>query len=111
MTDTAEPDRETGNRRSLWRLHVLVAAVIVAGTSCLALAVLAPGVRLDPPAVWRLVLATLVLLVGDSTVLHLRFRRDTYTFTWSEAAIIIGLFLLPWPWLSIVAPLAVEARA
>jgi diguanylate cyclase (GGDEF)-like protein len=109
MSDVADPATETGNRRPLWRLHVLVAAVIVAGILCLALPVLISGTRLDPPAAWRLILVTLVLLVGDSTVLQLRFGRDTYTFTWSEAAIIIGLYLVPWPWLSFVAPLAVAA--
>jgi diguanylate cyclase (GGDEF)-like protein len=109
MSDLAEPGTETGSRRTLWRLHALVAAVIVAGMSCLALAFLVPGTLLDPPAPWRLIVVALVLLVGDSTVLHLRFGRDTYTFTWSEAAIIVGLFLVPWPWLSIVAPLAVAA--
>ena len=109
MTDIAEPGTETGNRRSLWRLHALVAAVTVAGMSCIALAVLSSGTPLDPPAAWRLILVALVLLVGDSTVLQLKFGRDSYTFTWSEAAIIIGLYLVPSPWLSIVAPLAVAA--
>jgi diguanylate cyclase len=109
MSDVAEPGTGTGSRRSLWRLHALVAAVIVAGVLCLAVPLLLPGTRLDPPAAWRLVLVALVLLVGDSTVLHLRFGRDTYTFTWSEAAIVIGLYLVPWPWLSFIAPLAVAA--
>jgi len=105
MSDVAEP----GNRRSQWRLHVLVAAVITAGVLCLALPFPLPGTQLEPPAAWRLALVALVLLVGDSTVLQLRFGRDTYTFTWSEAAIIIGLYLVPWPWLSFIAPLAVAA--
>jgi diguanylate cyclase (GGDEF)-like protein len=109
MSDVAEPGPETGSRRSLWRLHALVAAVIVAGILCLALPFVVPGTRLDPPAAWRLGLVALVLLVGDSTVLHLRFGRDSYTVTWSEAAIIIGLFLVPWPWLSFIAPLSVAA--
>ncbi|MDX6252534.1 MAG: hypothetical protein QOF10_5894 [Kribbellaceae bacterium] len=107
MSEPAESATATGTRRSLWRLHALVAAVTVAGVGCLGTAVLAPGPLIHPPAAWRLVLVALVLLVGESTVLHLRFGRDTYTFTWSEAAIIVGLFLVPWPWLSIIAPLAV----
>ncbi len=93
--------------RRLWRLHALVVAVILVGAGCLTVAV-RTAVRVDgTPAVWRLALVALVLLVGDSTVLHLRFGQETYTFTWSEAAIILGLFLVPWPWLTVVAPLAV----
>src|SRR6266508_3074022 len=83
--------------RRLWRLHALVVAVILVGAGCLAVAV-GTAVRVDgTPAVWRLALVALVLLVG----------QETYTFTWSEAAIILGLFLVPWPWLTVVAPLAV----
>jgi diguanylate cyclase (GGDEF)-like protein len=100
---------EPGTRRPLWRLHALVVGMTLAAAGCFALAILMPGGALEAPAVWRLALATLVLLVGESTVLHLRFGRDTYTFTWSEAAIIVGLFLVPWPWLSILSPIAVAA--
>ncbi len=94
--------------RRLWRLHALVVAVILTGAGCVSAAVVA-AVGADRPAAWQLILTAIVLLVGESTVLHLRFGQETYTFTWSEAAIIAGLFLVPWPWLTLLAPLAVAA--
>jgi diguanylate cyclase (GGDEF)-like protein len=102
---TAATAADAGRR--LWRLHALVVAVLLTGAGCLTVALQA-AVRVDgTPALWRLALLALVLLVGESTVLNLRFGQETYTFTWSEAAIIVGLFLVPWPWLTVVAPLAV----
>jgi diguanylate cyclase len=40
-------------------------------------------------------------------VMHLRFGGERYTYTWSEAAVILGLVLIPFPHLVLVAPLAV----
>jgi diguanylate cyclase len=39
--------------------------------------------------------------------MHLRFGGERYTYTWSEAAVILGLVLIPFPHLVLVAPLAV----
>src|SRR5437870_5592836 len=46
-------------------------------------------------------------MLGDIAVLHLRFGHNQHSFTWSETAVVLGLVLLPSPWLPIVAPLSV----
>ena len=39
--------------------------------------------------------------------MHLRFGGERYTYTWSEAAVVLGLVLVPFPHLVLVAPLSV----
>jgi diguanylate cyclase len=45
--------------------------------------------------------------MSEVAVLHLRFGPESYTLTWSEGAILVGLVLTPWPWISITAPAGV----
>ena len=58
------------------RLRVLIAAVCVCGAAPLFVAGLTPGALADPPAWWRLALVAVVILLGDLTVLHMRFGKD-----------------------------------
>ena len=91
----------------LSRLHLLVFGIVLAALVCIGATFLVPHALDDPPAVWRLLLLAMVVIAGDMAVLHLRFGRDQYTFTWSEASVVIGLVLVPWPWLTLVAPASV----
>src|SRR6266571_4977229 len=59
------------------------------------------------PATWKMVLASAAFAFGDIAVLHIRFGHDQHSFTWSESAVIVGLVVLPSPWLRLVAPLAI----
>ncbi len=96
----------------LWRVdpvHVLVGLVAALAALCLTAGLLYPPGYGSPPEAWRLLLVLVVVAVGDIAVLHLRFGRDQYTFTWSESSVLVGLVLLPWPWLAPLATVAVAA--
>jgi diguanylate cyclase (GGDEF)-like protein len=89
------------------RLHLIVAAVVATGVICVAGASVALAGAWEYPAVWRIALALAVVAVSDFGVLHIRFGRETCTLTWSEAAILVGLVLTPWPWITLVCPVGV----
>ncbi|MCW2665481.1 MAG: diguanylate cyclase/phosphodiesterase with sensor [Frankiales bacterium] len=80
---------------------------MLAGTGCVLAGLLTPGALDDPPALWRLLLTAVLVALGEVAVLHLSFGWDRYTVTWAEASLLVGLVLVPWPWLTIVAPLSV----
>ncbi len=107
MTASAATPTRQRDGLSPLRLHVLVATMVVAGTGCVLVALLAIGSTSGTPALWRIGLSALVVAVGDFGGLHIRFGRETCTLTWSEAAILISLVLAPWPWIIIVGPIAV----
>ena len=88
------------------RLRVLMWLVIGAGAVSFVTAVaeVADG---DIPAPWRLALAAALFVLGDTCLVNIRFGHNSHSFTWSETAMVVGLVLLPGPWLRIVAPLAV----
>jgi diguanylate cyclase (GGDEF)-like protein len=88
------------------RLATLFWAVVGAGVAVMLSAVPALAADGAPPA-WRLGLATAVFVMGDTTLFHIRFGRDQQSFTWSETALVLGLVLLPFAWLQVVAPVAV----
>jgi diguanylate cyclase (GGDEF)-like protein len=95
--------RRLGNLSPL-QLHVWSA--IGAGVVLVAAAV-PRAVAAGPPPLWRLALAALALVAGDMVLLHLRFGHDQHSFTWSEAAVIIGLVALPSPWLPLTAVVSI----
>jgi hypothetical protein len=57
--------------------------------------------------VWQILLAGLLVTLGDLALLNLRFGHQKYSSTWSEAAVVFGLVLVPWPWLTLIAPVSV----
>jgi PAS domain S-box-containing protein len=62
-----------------------------------------------PPSLLRLLAAGTAFVVGELALLHIRIGDENHSFTWSEAAMIIGMVLLPSPWARIVGPLGVAA--
>src|SRR5687768_2168907 len=104
MSTTARIAPATAQRR----LQVLIAGVIALGGFAFASAIV-DTTRQPPPEAWRLIAAVAAFLVADLPLLHLRFGHNRNTFTWSEASVIIGLVLLPGPWLRLLAPLCVAA--
>ena len=87
-------------------LDLLVAAVTVAGI----LAIVGSVVRATgapAPDAWRIAIVGAACGFGDLALLHLRFGHDQHSFTWSEIALVVGLVVLPAPWLGIAGPLAV----
>ena len=90
------------------RLKFLLWFVVGAGClTFLSAFVQHPDLFSHVPATWKLALAATGFAFGDIAVLHIRFGHDKYSFTWSESAVIVGLVVLPSPWLRIVAPLAI----
>ena len=90
------------------RTPLIIWLILALGAGCIVLAV--PAVLASPvPAWWRLALTATAFLVGDIALLHIRFGRDQNSFTMSETAVVVGLVLLPLPWLLLVAPVCVAA--
>jgi diguanylate cyclase (GGDEF)-like protein len=95
-------------RGSPRRLRLLVLAVGGAGAACILIAALSlRGAHSVSDS--RLMLAATLVAAGDLAVLHLRFGGERYSFTWSEAAFVLGVVLVPFPYLVLVAPLSVAA--
>jgi diguanylate cyclase (GGDEF)-like protein len=88
------------------RLQALVVLVLGLGAAALVVS-LAAAAHTAHPKAGHLILAGALLAAGDLAVLHLRFGRERFSFTWSEASVIFGLVLVPWPWLTIVAACSV----
>ena len=91
--------------RSSSRSRVVTAILgfgVVSMLASLPLVLLAPA-----PQMWRIAVTALVFLIGDTALLHIRFGNDQNSFTLSEAAVVLGLVLVPGPWLVLIAPFAV----
>jgi diguanylate cyclase (GGDEF)-like protein len=100
-----DPAASSGGRSPL-RFRLLLALVLGAGAVSIATAVpaaLAGGV----PAPWRLALVAALFVAGDTCLLRIRFGHNHQSFTWSETAVVVGLVLVPGPWLRLLAPMAV----
>jgi diguanylate cyclase (GGDEF)-like protein len=89
------------------RLHLIIGVVVMSGVVSVLLTAILPGTDWSPPAAWRLGLALAVVAVSDFGVLKIRFGQESCTLTWSEAAILMSLVLVPWPWATLVCPLGV----
>ena len=89
------------------RLNALVAAMVAAGGTALAIAVVQAAAAAERPAIWRIVLSVAVAAISEVAVLHMRFGAEKYTLTWSEGAILVGLILTPWPWIPITAAVGI----
>jgi diguanylate cyclase len=103
----AVPETPRDDGPDLRRLHAIVAGVVATGAICVVLATLSISTSWEPPVFWRVALALAVVGVSDFGVLHIRFGHETITLTWSEAAILVGLVLTPWPWITLICPIGV----
>ena len=89
------------------RLRCLLAAVVGSGVVAVATAV--PQALRERPQVGSFLLAVAFFLIGDIAMLNIRFGRSRYSFTWSELAVVFGLFMLPAGWLVLVSTFSVAA--
>ncbi|CAA9215224.1 MAG: diguanylate cyclase/phosphodiesterase (GGDEF & EAL domains) with PAS/PAC sensor(s) [uncultured Acidimicrobiales bacterium] len=88
------------------KLHRFVAATTILALLCLAAAAMA--VRESPPPVlWRLFVIAAGFAAADAALVHLRFGHDRWSFNWSEVVVVVGLSVLPPPWIVLVAPVGV----
>jgi diguanylate cyclase (GGDEF)-like protein len=88
------------------RLRDVVFTVYVLGFSCMAVAAIYAR-NTGKVSGLHVVLAAFLVAASELAVMHLRFGGERYTYTWSEAAVVLGLVLVPYPQLVLVAPLAV----
>ena len=85
--------------------HRVIAVILGLGVLSLAGAISAgPGAE---PDLLMISVVFAAFVAGDSTLFHLRFGRQQQSFTLSEIAVVIGLALLPSPWLRPTACVAV----
>jgi diguanylate cyclase (GGDEF)-like protein len=82
---------------------VSVAALLVAGTAALA------ATHQELPSQWQLLLLLALLPIAEVPLLHVRFGSDRFSFTWGEAAIVVGFSMVSPAWVVIVAWPAVVA--
>ena len=88
------------------KLHRLVAATTILALVCLAAAATAV-MGSPPPVAWRLLVIAAGFAAADAALVHLRFGHDRWSFNWSEVVVVIGLSILPPPWIVLVAPVGV----
>ncbi len=101
ITATAPPAHRDGDVRGF----VLVVCAI-GGAAVAAAASMATG----RPGLVPLLVTVAALGLGDLPMVHLRHGEQNHSFTWSEAALVAGLVLLPVWWVPVVgaAVVAVE---
>lgn len=107
--------RRYANRTDL-QLRLLVGLVVCLGLvaigSSTAIGLAAVTDAGDPPS-WILIVAIIALItVGDLLNIEVRVRSTLHGTTWTDAAILIGLAVLPFPWVVLAAAVGVAvARA
>ncbi len=102
-----QPDARPRSPRPTPRLRALVWVMVVLGVATMASALIWSDALRQPPALWRLVLAAGAFVIGDITLVNIRFGHDHYSYTWAEFSVVLGLVLLPAPWPWLLAPFCV----
>jgi len=89
--------------------RVVGAVTALGGAAAVASVVL---VALDGslPHPLALVIVALVVGLGDLPIVHVRYGDDVHSFTWSEAALVAGLVLLPTWWLPAIGAIPVGVQ-
>ncbi|BEP12288.1 hypothetical protein acdb102_05990 [Acidothermaceae bacterium B102] len=96
LTPTVAVDESPAERGRL-RVHVFVTVLAVAALVAVSWAV-ALGVQAPSPHLLMLSAAAAAVLVGDVRLVEIRIGHNGNTFTWSEAALILGVSLTGWDW-------------
>jgi len=88
------------------RVRLLVAAVTAAGLLCV-LAAIRELTQTGGPRPGQVLVIAAVVLVGNLSLLRIRFGAHGNSFTWAEAALIVGAMVGGWPLLITVGTLTV----
>jgi len=83
--------------------------VAASGLGVLATATSATLAAGSAPTLGAVLLTAVALALGDLPVVHVRHGEQNHSFTWSEAALVAGLVLLPAWWLPAVGAVVVAA--
>jgi len=87
----------------------LVGAVLVGGV--IAVGISLWGIWNGPqPSPLRIAAAAAVAFAGDLSLMYVRFGHNRYSFTWSEASIVVGMVLIPPVWLPVVGAAAIAVQ-
>jgi diguanylate cyclase (GGDEF)-like protein len=105
MTEIEEASSEDAGRAT--RLHMLLAGVGVLGVTSVVWAATAALQSPARPQLWLLAVVSLAFAIADAFHVNLRFGHDTWSFTWSEVVLVVGIILVPMPWLQLAALLGV----
>jgi len=89
------------------RLHALVAAVCLAGCAALALSLLDLFAQRSSLTLSHALLIAAIVLIGDISLLRIRFGAHGNSFTWGEAALVIGTVIGGWPLLVLAGTTAI----
>jgi diguanylate cyclase (GGDEF)-like protein len=101
-TDTSTASASSASPTSALRLRLLLTFVIGSG-ALVVVTRIAHVVTGPPPPLWRLAAAATLFYLGERAMFHLRFGQDQQSFNWLETATVVGLVILPSPWLSLMA--------
>ncbi|MFY1636064.1 putative bifunctional diguanylate cyclase/phosphodiesterase [Solwaraspora sp. WMMB335] len=110
--DGPAPGPGAAGRGAHWRLPAFTAAAFVSALATIAIGWFtetASGATGDVPAAARFAIVALLLGVAQLARLRFRIGTGTVSFTWGEAALIVGLYLIPTGWLPAAAALGVGA--
>jgi len=88
----------------------LIGAVIVLGLVAAGMSLWGILHEPQPPSPLRIAAAAAVAFAGDLSLMHVRFGHNRYSFTWSEASVVIGLVLIPPEWLPAVGAAAIAVQ-
>ncbi|MDQ1536957.1 MAG: hypothetical protein QOE58_1350, partial [Actinomycetota bacterium] len=79
------------------RLHALVGATVLLALVLAALA-LSEALRSPQPELWQPVLLLVMVPLSEWALLHVRLGGQQYSFTWGEAAVLVGFVLVSPAW-------------
>jgi diguanylate cyclase (GGDEF)-like protein len=86
------------------RVRTFVRAVVVTGAALIVGAAVLAG---EHPGAWRLGVAGIAFLIGETAMFEVRLGHDHRSFTWAETSCVIALAVVPAPWALLVCPAAV----
>ncbi|MCU1588371.1 MAG: diguanylate cyclase [Frankiales bacterium] len=84
------------------RLHSLIAAVVLLAIAAAGLALVSVA-RAPAPQPWQLGLLLAMLPLSELALLHVRLGGEQYSFTWGEAAVLVGFVLVSPAWFVLAA--------
>jgi diguanylate cyclase (GGDEF)-like protein len=104
----APPPAPAARTSATARTPGLVWTVITVGALCMAgSVVLAAMTGHATPASWRLLSTFVMFLIAETVMLDIRFGHNRKAFTMSETALVVGLVMVPTPWVVLIGPVAV----
>jgi diguanylate cyclase len=99
------------NDKADQRLGAMVGLVVFLGLVCMALAVAdilgLVGDSHTIPSPWLALAFVLLVVIADRLVVRVRIRSTVHGVSWADAVILIGLAILPLPWVVILTAIGI----